>query len=595
MLRRKLRLMGIGILALILIGSCGSRDKHPIPVTVEIEVPSTLPTQAVDDTVTSVLEEGLKNLPGLAHIRSHSSRGLARSKIEFRAGTDRAQARQAVAERLGAIAGKLPKAVERPLLSPAGIELTRYVLISKDLRFSSIFLENAQDELIRRELLSIPGVTDVVVAGGARRLEVAFDADRLLRMGITPAQLQKAVAESPIKLPRNGPAQAVENLLITKIQEQPVLVRDVARVLSTRTFDTEVTLDGQECAEAVVLRRPDSDGPSVLAAVKAKVEQIQKHQGYPEGVRIVPYAEAPIPAGGMLLTPRQQTLWVEGYLPDSASREQAISAAHRTLALIRALPGVARVVSHADADEVTNTGGRFAICVQLSDDGVRHRTLVNRSIRDATQAIPEAIVLLRAIEPDPGWPFRTADDEVLALISSEDGGLTALSDAAEGLKQKLSKIAGVQDVALVSGRMSLDLLLRIDQDRCKALGIDPEDVRALFDTSALGLPVGPTFSLPFEGGGAVQLIVRRPRDQRMFFADRIENVHLVKDGKRIPLRALAEVRTVFTPASITRQDGRRVTAVRFAVRGTDAAKVLAEAKKVAEGYVAKAYRVDWSR
>jgi Cu/Ag efflux pump CusA len=263
--------------------------------------------------------------------------------------------------------------------------------------------------------------------------------------------------------------------------------------------------------------------------------------------------------------------------------------------MLRNTSGVARVVSRTDGDEVTGTGGRFAIFVRLTAEGSNDRPATIRTIRNLARELPEALILLRAIEPDPAWPFRTADDEQIAVITSAAGDLAGMKAGAEGLIKELELIPGIQDVTMVSARTSLDLSIKIDLERCAAFGVIPDEVQRLFDTTFLGLPVGPLLSMPLEDGGAVEVAVQEPRNARAYINERLENAVLLKDNRRLPLRTLGEIRTTIGPATILRQDGQRVIAVRFAVRGIDAPKALADARKATEARMGKSYRVDWGR
>jgi Cu/Ag efflux pump CusA len=174
----------------------------PIAPVVEVvaEYPGTSPEE-IERQVTIPLEITLAGIPGLKTTLSRSLFSLAHLDLEFTAGTDFDKARQEVINRLQLAQG-LPPGVT-PTLVPARRfthELLRYTLSNPRNELGQAVytlhdLRALQDAILAREFLRLPGVVQVVSAGGTvKRYEIHPDPERLKRFGISLEQLQNAIA-----------------------------------------------------------------------------------------------------------------------------------------------------------------------------------------------------------------------------------------------------------------------------------------------------------------------------------------------------------------------------------------------------------------
>lgn len=159
---------------------------------VQAEAPG-LSAEQVEVLVTQPIEKALGGLLGLATMKSKSLPGLAMVTLTFGSGTEVMQARQQVAERLGATSARLPAgagpATLLPLTSSTSVVLV--AALTSASRTPADLYDVAQWTL-RPRLQGLPGVADVVIFGGERRqLQVQVDAHRL---GATDLTLQDVVA-----------------------------------------------------------------------------------------------------------------------------------------------------------------------------------------------------------------------------------------------------------------------------------------------------------------------------------------------------------------------------------------------------------------
>jgi cobalt-zinc-cadmium resistance protein CzcA len=180
-------------------------EAYPDPAPAIIEVVAQYPgmsAEEVERQVTIPLEITLAGMPGLKYTRSKSLFGLSHLRNQFEYGVDYNQARQEVINRLQFTQG-LPPGVT-PQISPTTPtgELMRYTLDTpRDALGRRLYtlndLKSLQDWTLEREFKRVPRIIDVTSFGGTvKRYEICPDPARLMRYGISLAQLQNAIIGS---------------------------------------------------------------------------------------------------------------------------------------------------------------------------------------------------------------------------------------------------------------------------------------------------------------------------------------------------------------------------------------------------------------
>ena len=164
-------------------------------VTVITEARGMAPEE-VEVLVAFPVESALNGAPGVRRIRSVSGPGIAVVWAEFEWGEDVYRARQVVAERLQAVT--LPRGVERPSLGPISSimgEITFLALTSESVPF--LELRRLSETVVRRALLALPGVSQVVpIGGGVREFLVELDPAALAQARLSVEDVVTALGEA---------------------------------------------------------------------------------------------------------------------------------------------------------------------------------------------------------------------------------------------------------------------------------------------------------------------------------------------------------------------------------------------------------------
>lgn len=173
----------------------------PPMVEVQTEAPG-LSTEEVEALVTTPLEFAVNGTPGLKTLRSKSVLGLSSVQMIFGEGTDVVRARQLVQERVAVAAPRLPANVRPPTMLPPLSATSRAMKIGIT---SKTMTQMQMSELvrwtIRPKLMGVPGVANVAVWGQRdRQLQVLVDPQRLVQMGVTLAEVQKAAGDAAVTL-----------------------------------------------------------------------------------------------------------------------------------------------------------------------------------------------------------------------------------------------------------------------------------------------------------------------------------------------------------------------------------------------------------
>jgi cobalt-zinc-cadmium resistance protein CzcA len=269
-----------------------------------------LAPEEVERYVTYPVEASMTGLPGIEQIRSISNFGLSVVNVYFADGMDIYFTRRLVSERLQEAREQIPEGFGEPEMGPisTGMGLVLYYYLEDTSGLYSLEeLRTIQDWIVKYQLQTVPGVTEVLGIGGyQKQFQVNVDPQALLRYDLSLHDVITRIRKNNVSVGAQfltlnaeefivrseGLAHGVADLqgIVVKTDDgRPVYLRDVAEIRVGGAIRRGLqTLDGEkEVVAGMVVQLYGTNASSVIERVEARVAEVQK--ALPDGVRIVPY------------------------------------------------------------------------------------------------------------------------------------------------------------------------------------------------------------------------------------------------------------------------------------------------------------------
>lgn len=269
-------------------------------VTVFLESGGLSPEE-VETQVVFPVETALNGLPGVEAVRSSSTIGIGMVFVEFDWSMDPYRARQLVSEKIQTVA--LPPGIT-PVMGPISSIMGQIMMIAVvgDTTPASE-LRTLSDFTIRRRLLSIKGVSQVIPIGGERRqYQVLVSNQRLRQYNLTITEVEQALAKANLNttggffdrygaevIVRNvGRAYSLEDLQATVVANRdglPVLLSQVADVrYGAAVKRGDGSYNGRPAVILTVEKQPGANTVTITEEVEKALAELKP--SLPKDVRL---------------------------------------------------------------------------------------------------------------------------------------------------------------------------------------------------------------------------------------------------------------------------------------------------------------------
>jgi cobalt-zinc-cadmium resistance protein CzcA len=269
-----------------------------------------LAPEEVEKYVTYPVEASMTGLPGVVEVRSISNFGLSVVNIYFEEGLDIYFCRQLVGERLGEAREQIPEGFGEPEMGPiaSGMGLILYYYLEDETgEYSLEELRTIQDWIIKFQLQTVPGVTEVLGIGGQeKQFQVNVDPLNLLRYDVTLHDVIERIEANNINVGAQfieqsgeqltvrsvGLAENIDDLksIVIKAEDgRPIFLHNIAEVeIGGAIRQGLQTLNGEgEVVSGMVVALYGANASTVIQLVEEKLLEVEK--ALPPGVKIVPY------------------------------------------------------------------------------------------------------------------------------------------------------------------------------------------------------------------------------------------------------------------------------------------------------------------
>jgi len=289
---------------------------HVTPPTVQVMC--TYPgasAQVVAETVAAPIEQQVNGVERMYYMESSSANdGSYNLSVTFEQGMDLNLAQVLVQNRVNLALPMLPDVIKQ-----TGVTTRKRVpdillcvnVVSLHGRYDQLYLSNYALMYIRDELLRVPGISDIFIAGQRDySMRIWVDPDKLAARNLTADDVVAAVREqnaevacgqiggqpvpkgqqTQIPLTTLGrlknPAQFADIILRATPDGQIVHIRDVGRVvLGAKNEDQSCRCNNMGSAGLIIFQLPDANALEVADAIRAKMQELKK--GFPDDLDYV--------------------------------------------------------------------------------------------------------------------------------------------------------------------------------------------------------------------------------------------------------------------------------------------------------------------
>jgi CzcA family heavy metal efflux pump len=308
------RLLVVAASLLLLVLGAYTARRMPVDVFPDLTAPTvTVLTEAhglapeeVETLVTFPIETAVNGATGVRRVRSASGVGISIVWVEFDWGTDIYTARQVVNEKLQLVASQLPPDVPPPAMAPISSVMGEILFLSVSWDEKALAPDAAgreaqmmeargvADWVLRKRLLSVAGVSQVVPIGGSvKQYQVLLRPEALAAMDVGFEQVTHALRTTnqnasggffveggqEYLLRAVGRARDVgdiANTVVTVRGGQPITVGQVADVrVGPRLKRGEGSANAQPAVILAVMKQPDANTLALTAALDAVLDEVQ--------------------------------------------------------------------------------------------------------------------------------------------------------------------------------------------------------------------------------------------------------------------------------------------------------------------------------
>ncbi|OWY04318.1 efflux RND transporter permease subunit [Thioclava sp. IC9] len=282
------------------------------PTTIRISASySGATAQAVENSVTTPIEDSLTGLDGLLYMESSSNQGSARLTLTFDGSVDPIDAENEVQTKIRKVENALPDAVQT-----SGVNVSRSssdilmvgALVSTDGKYSTVELGNILDTEVKGAIERTAGVGGINVFGSGYAMRVWLDPYKLEQYQLTPTDVTAAVQaqNTTVSVGSLGDLPTTEGqqftatitaqsqltsveqfekiLLKTEPDGSAVYLGDVARIeIGQENYGTNSRFNGMNAAGFGVNLANGANAVDTAAAVRATLDRMSS--SLPEGVK----------------------------------------------------------------------------------------------------------------------------------------------------------------------------------------------------------------------------------------------------------------------------------------------------------------------
>lgn len=274
------------------------------------------------------------------------------------------------------------------------------------------------------------------------------------------------------------------------------------------------------------------------------------------------------------------SIYVRATLPQSISLEESVKLANRMRRELASYPEVKKVLSQTGRpNDGTDATGFYNI--EFHVDIYPEKEWASKMTKaELVESMEKRLDIYPGVDFNFSQPISDNVEEAASGVKGSIAVKVFGKDLYESEKKAveifnvLQTVEGIQDLGVIRNIGQPELRIELSESRLARYGVAKEDVQSIIEM-AIG---GKSASLLYEDERKFNIMVRYESSFRRS-EDEIGKILVpARDGTMVPIKELADIRTITGPLIIYRDNHARFCAVKFSVRGRDMGTAVAEAQ-----------------
>lgn len=292
------------------------------------------------------------------------------------------------------------------------------------------------------------------------------------------------------------------------------------------------------------------------------------------------------------------SIYIRATLPQSISLDESVKLANQMRRKLAAYPEVRQVLSQTGRpNDGTDATGFYNIefHVDIYPEKDWESNLTKLQLIDKMQ---DDLSLYPGIDFNFSQPITDNVEEAASGVKGSIAvkvfgkDLYQSEKIAMQIDKILNTVEGVEDLGVIRNIGQPELRIELNEQSLARYGVAKEDVQSIIEM-AIG---GKSASLLYEDERKFNIMVRYKPEFRQNEEEIGKILVPTMNGTMIPIKELAEIKTITGPLLIFRDNHTRFCAVKFSVRGRDMGTAVAEAQKKvnASVHLPEGYTLRWT-
>ncbi len=280
--------------------------EYPNMVNTTITVTTDYPgasASVIQGYITHPLENSIASADGIDYMTSSSEQGMSVINVYTKLNFDPDAALTEVTGKVNAVMAYLPKQAQSPSITKqTGNTFPVYIVGFTSKTMSRADISAYLETVVVPTIYTVGNISNVIIMGQQRyAMRVWLDPHRMARMGITPIDVNSALANNSVQA---APGQLKTNnqylnmdvttdlhtpeqfndLVIKQVNGRLVHINDIGNAtLGSENYDTDVTLNGDHAVFVAVQLTPEANPIPTVEAIQKVLANLKS--GYPAGLK----------------------------------------------------------------------------------------------------------------------------------------------------------------------------------------------------------------------------------------------------------------------------------------------------------------------